>query len=330
MSPAPFLSRFIVGWLAAQATSRVQETVVDELKTRIASGNLGDLGGLENYDGLLFKGKKGADEANSENSGTNVGLERVDVGVVGSTKRELVGILDKMGVPKTTKGGDSLTFYAGSWLGLRIAAVEAGVGAAQTRKGAEALIQAFRPIRVVSIGFATGLTPTLKSGALVVPSRFFRANGSALDWGTAVGEEETAESAASGRGASPFERWASGALQSGKRTLVEPSEKRSLGEATGAAIYDRGTWPTAEVCVARDVPFLPLRVVLDACDEVAPRDVRNVVSDSQSAARLLGAFFGAVSKRPGAALDLYKAKERALVAADKLASALETILKAGV
>ena len=318
MSPAPFLSRFIVGWLAAQATSRVQETVVDELKTRIASGNLGDLGGLENYEGLLFKGAKGPDGATAENAG---GLERVDVGVVGATKRELVGILDKMGVPKTTKGGDSLTFYTGAWLGLRFAVVETGVGAAQTRKGTEALIQAFRPIRVVSVGFATGLRPGLKSGAIVVPGRFQRANGSALDWG-ADGDLTTDGSA------SPFGRWASGTLRSVARPVVEPSEKRKLGEETGAAICDRGTWPAAEVCVASEVPFLPLRVVLDACDESPPRDVR-AVDDSQSAARLLGAFFGAVSKRPSAALDLYKAKERALVAADKLASALETLLKAG-
>jgi len=323
MSPAPFLSRFIVGWLAAQATSRVQETVVDELKARVASGNLGDLGGLENYEGLLFKGKKGATEANSENSGADVGLERADVGVVGATKRELVGILDKMGVPKTTKGGDSLTFYTGSWLGLRIAAVEAGVGAAQTRKGTEALIQAFRPLRVVSVGFATGLRPSLKSGALVVPGLFRRANGSTLDWGAGDDGELAADGSAS-----PFGRWASGTLQSVARPVVEPSEKRKLGEETGAAICDRGTWPAAEVCAASDVPFLPLRVVLDACDESAPRDVR-AVDNSQSAARLLGAFFGAVSKRPGAAVDLYKAKERALVAADKLAAALETILKAG-
>lgn len=320
MSPAPFLSRFIVGWLAAQATSRVQETVVDELKTRIASGNLGDLGGLENYEGLLFKGAKGPDGASAEKTG---GLECVDVGVVGSTKRELVGILDKMGVPKATKNGDSLTFYAGSWLGLRFAVVETGGGAAQTRKGTEALIQAFRPIRVVSVGFATGLRPALKSGAIVVPGRFQRANGSTLDWGA----ESEGDLAADGS-ASPFGRWASGTLLSVTQPVVEPSEKRRLGEETGAAICDRGTWPAAEVCGAADVPFLPLRVVLDAVDEAAPRDVR-AVDNSQSAARLLGAFFGAVSKRPGAAVDLYKAKERALVAADKLASALETILKAG-
>lgn len=324
MSPAPFLSRFIVGWLAAQATSRVQEKVVDELKARVASGNLGDLGGLENYEGLLFKGKKGATATNSENSGTNVGLERVDVGVVGATKRELVGILDKMGVPKATKGGDSLTFYAGSWLGLRIAAVETGVGAAQTRKGTEALIQAFRPIRVVSVGFATGLRPSLKSGALVVPGLFRRANGSTLDWGAGGDGELSADGSAS-----PFGRWSSGTLQSVARPVVEPSEKRKLGEETGAAICDRGTWPAAEVCAASDVPFLPLRVVFDACDEAAPRDVRTV-DNSQSAARVLGAFFGAVSKRPGVAVDLLKAKERALVAADKLASALETILKEGI
>ena len=320
MSPAPFLSRFIVGWLAAQATSRVQETVVDELKTRIASGNLGDLGGLENYEGLLFKGAKGPDGASAEKTG---GLERVDVGVVGSTKRELVGILDKMGVPKATKNGDSLTFYAGSWLGLRFAVVETGGGAAQTRKGTEALIQAFRPIRVVSVGFATGLRPALKSGAIVVPGRFQRANGLTLDWGAENDGDLTADGSAS-----PFGRWASGTLLSRPQPVVAPSEKRKLGEEAGAAICDRGTWPAAEVCAAADVPFLPLRVVLDAVDEAAPRDVR-AVDNSQSAARLLGAFFGAVSKRPGAAVDLYKAKERALVAADKLASALETILKAG-
>ncbi|MBR4834362.1 MAG: hypothetical protein IKU86_08565, partial [Thermoguttaceae bacterium] len=180
MSPTPFLSRLIVGWLATQAASRVEETVVEELKSRVASGNLGDLGGLEHYEGLLFKGEK---KSSGATEGETTGFDRVDVGVVGATKRELVGILDKMGVPKATKGGDSLTFYAGSWLGLRFAVVETGVGAERARKGTEALIQAFRPLRVVSVGFATGLRPSLKSGALVVPSRFVREDGSTLDGG---------------------------------------------------------------------------------------------------------------------------------------------------
>ncbi|MBR4833335.1 MAG: hypothetical protein IKU86_03240, partial [Thermoguttaceae bacterium] len=128
----------------------------------------------------------------------------------------------------------------------------------------------------------------------------------------------------------PFDRWASGTLLAVERAVVEPSAKKRLGEATGAAICDRGTWPVAEICAARGLPLLPLRAVLDACGDAAPRDVRNVVDDSQSAARLLGAFFGAVSKRPSVALDVYKAKERALVAADNLAAALETALKAGL
>ncbi len=324
MSPAPFLSRLIVGWLATQAASRVEETVVEELKSRVASGNLGNLGGLENYEGLLFKGAKASGGAAE---GGTTGLDRVDVGVVGATKRELVGILDKMGVPKATKGGDALTFYTGSWLGLRFAVVETGVGAERARKGTEALIQAFRPIRVVSVGFATGLRPSLKSGALVVPSRYVREDGSTFDDGTGedVGDAADGGSASGG----PFDRWTSGTLLAVERAVVEPSAKKRLGESTGAAICDRGTWPVAEVCAANDVPLLPLRTVLDACGDAAPRDVRNVVDDSQSAARLLGAFFGAVSKRPSVALDVYKAKERALVAADKLATALETALKTG-
>lgn len=321
MSPTPFLSRMIFSWLATHAASRVEESVVEELKARVASGNLGDLGGLENYEGLLFKDAK---KRSGASEGGTTGLDRVDVGVVGATKRELVGVLDKMGVPKTTQG-DSLTYFTGSWLGLRFAVVETGVGAARARKGTEALIQAFRPIRVVSVGFATGLRPSLKSGTLVVPDRFVRDDGSAFGWSDGDSADSTGESAGG-----PFGRWTSGILLSVERSVVEPSEKMRLGESTGAAICDRGTWPVAEVCAARNVPFLPLRVVLDACEEAASRDVRRVVDDSQSAARLLGAFFGAVSKRPSVALDVYKAKELALVAADRLASALETTLKAGL
>lgn len=336
MSPSPFLSPFIINWLASQALGRVEQEVVDEVRRRVETGDLGD------YDGILFKkSSKSKDGAKkSADSDASSRENCADVGVVAASKKELVGIIDKIGVPKVTKGGD-FKYYAGVWKGRKIALVETGSGFENARKGTEALIEVFRPARIVAVGFAAGLVPTLKSGALVVPNRILLEDGRTFDLARRLLDAENAEKSnetetpeSVEKDAPPsfessfLDRFATGALLSTERAVSTPDEKKRLAEKTGAAILDGASWAVAEVCAARNVPFLPLRVVETVRDETPPREVKNVVDSAQSPARMLGAFFGAVSKRPSSALDLYKLKERSLEAADRLAAALDAILNA--
>ncbi len=353
MSPSPYLARYLLDWLATQTVAHTEKTVVDEVKRRLATGDLGD------YDGVLFRDAFRSPRA----SGDRISSGGVDLGVVGATKSELVGVLDKMGAPKVTKG-DSYKYYTGVWKGVRVAVVETGSGFERVKRGTEALIQAFRPSRVVSIGFAKALVPTLSVGALFVPNRLLKEDGSVFDLSRPVlsspreEEKETATTeaeafdAATVRDSSSAEapeselsefdrnskrpdaltyeflqRFATGALVSVDCEIVKAVEKRRLAEKLGASALDQCAWSVAEVCGASGTPFLTLRVIHDPRSQAGSKEAARVVaSGGQSVARSLGAFWGAVSKRPGSALDVYKLKEQALEAADKLAKALGKIL----
>lgn len=417
MSPSPFLARYMIDWLATQTMARAEKMVVDEVKNRVETGNLGD------YEGVLFK-----DAFRSNQQKDRIGVGGVDLGIVAASKAELVGVIDKMGTPKVTKG-DAFKYYVGTWKGFRIAAVETGAGIEKARGGTEALIQVFRPKRVVCIGFAKSLVPSLKAGALFVPTFLVDDSGRSFDLtqpklpapqaeqdeceslerdlsddktpeklsfasgadacvetcadGTTADvnaqdaatsaersekEEETTsnttetadvsasnddsdgakantpnESAPNENGDANTDmprsftgaavvydflnRFATGTLVSVDQETVKSSEKKRLAEELGASALDRETFAVADVCGAAGVPFLPLRVIFDVRAQAGSKEAERAVrNEGQSMARTLGAFFGAVSKRPSAALDVYKLKEQSLEAADKLAKALGKIL----
>lgn len=360
MAPSPHLARLFFSWLAAQTATHAEKTVVDEVKRRMATGDLGD------YDGVLFKD---AFRPQGQAEG-RISVGGVDLGVVGATKSELVGILDKMGTPKVVKG-DSYKYYIGAWKGRRIAVVQTGSGFESAKKGTEALLQAFRPTRVVSVGFAKTLVSSLSAGALFVPNRLIKEDGTSFDLSRPAlrapqeekneeaplgsdeaclsgdpilsddyviesedfsNEEPEPESPPKTPSLTSYEflrRFATGALVSVDREVVKKVEKQRLAKELGASALDRETWAVAEACGEGRTPFLPLRVIYDARTQAGSKEAARAVSNSgQNVARTLGALFGAVSKRPGAALDVYRLKEQSLEAADKLAKALEKILAA--
>ncbi len=378
MGPSPFVSRYLLEWFAAQTMQRAQKMVVDEVKNRVETGDLGD------YDGLIFK-----DAFRSKNAGDRIAVGAVDLGVVVATKAELVGVLDKMGTPKQSKGGE-FRYYSGTWRGFSVVCIVTGHGAEAARLGTEALLQAFRPARVACIGFARALVDSLKPGALFVPDRLMREDGSSIDLSQrtlpapvkdeeeienkptaeqAPGEtSETAENASDGSDVetaqaeatqaqeqaetpenateketvneepkrfvntdSPvyafLKKFATGALISVDRETVKKSERKRFADEFGAMAMDRETIVVAEVCGEAGVPFLPLRAIYDLKSQAGSKEAERAIrNEGRSMARTLGALFGAVSKRPSAALDMYKLKEQSLEAADKLAKALGNIL----
>ncbi|MBP5622808.1 MAG: hypothetical protein J6X44_12420 [Thermoguttaceae bacterium] len=356
MSPSPYLARYLLNWLTTQTVAHAEKSVVDEVKRRFESGDLGD------YDGLLFKDAFRAQRP----SGDRISSGGVDLGVVGATKSELVGVLDKMGTLKATKGA-SYKYYTGVWKGRHVAVVETGSGFERVKQGTEALLQAFRPARVVSVGFAKALVPSLSAGALFVPNRLLKEDGSVFDLSrpmlSAPQSEEKEEdearfscedsgikkadsaafnpddsatdpSASEPKSNAPnsltyefLQRFATGALISVEREVVKKVEKKQLADEFGASALDQCAWSVAEACGASGTPFLSLRVIYDPRVQAGSKEAARVVgSGGQSVARSLGALWGAVSKRPSSALDVYKLKEQALEAADKLAKALAIIL----
>ncbi len=359
MIPSPFLGRYLVNWIVAQTAERAEQAVIEEMKARMASGDLG------NYEGALFKG------AFKTNRVIEAEFRRVELGVIAATKAELVGLLDKMGTPKSMKIG-SLKLYYGKLRGRRLAIVESGNGFQGTRDGLTALLRIFRPSRVASIGFAKSLNPELTNGVIFVPERILREDGSVFELNAPARPTVASEDAPQALTAEPCAEVAiapapatepdatvapgadpevEGALVCAPVKVEErvpesaPEELEFLARfRTGRLIsldsgrpapeicelgdaYDHEALGVAEFCAEFGVPFLTLRATYELSKATGvSREAKKVVASNQSFARSLGAFFGATMKKPSAALDVYKIKQEELQAADKLADALSRVV----
>lgn len=310
MSTPPFLSRYFIQWLASRTMERAQSVVSQELQSRLESGELGD------YQGVLFR-----NVGQGPSEPRRITAQGVEFGVVASEKRELVGVLDALEGMKSSVG-NGLKFYSGALNGCSVVAVETGLGVERSRSGVEALLQAFRPLRVVSVGFARSRADSVASGALFAPSRLVDGDsGAELNLSELVCVADSDASSRSESIALDFlGNFASGALLSFAERFDSSSEF-----ARDVAAYDRSAYTVARACHEVGAPCLILRVIFDAASAARSVEASRVIRSQGSVARSLGALFGATLKKPSAALDVARVKAEEIESADKLARALKRI-----
>lgn len=230
-----------------------------------------------------------------------------DVGVVFALESESGGLEDLLKETGRWRG-DGFTAIAGRLEDRLVVMVRSGAGLAAAAHATEALLDGHRPRWVISAGFAGALQPQLQRYDLVLPEAVIRPDGPRLEL-------------------SPPSHWlaqtAFGSIHQGLLVSVEhlassPKEKRSLGEKYGALAVDMETFGVVEVCQRRAVPVVAVRIIIDQVDEQLPPEVRGLLKQKTAAARL-GAALGALWHRPSSWKDLYRLKEQALLASDRLA-----------
>ena len=86
------------------------------------------------------------------------------------------------------------------------------------------------------------------------------------------------------------------------------------------------TFAVAEVCLRRNVPLIAARIIIDAAGDQLPDDLERLARQ-QTPVRKLGAVFGTVMNRPGSVKDMLQLKENALLASDRLAGFLQSIIR---
>jgi adenosylhomocysteine nucleosidase len=213
----------------------------------------------------------------------------------------------------TIRGG-GFTIREGGLGGRRIALILAGAGQHHARRATEILIDGHRPGRIVSAGFAGGLSATLKRNDILVADRLLN-----LDGELPVDLPPGVVAAATQPGVHR------GGLLTVDRAIRTPHERQSLFQRSGALGVDMETFGVAEVCAARQVAFSAIRVINDTADEALPREVEHLLAQKTTAARL-GAALGAVLHRPASAKDMYRLRENALIASGRLAKFLAETL----
>jgi adenosylhomocysteine nucleosidase len=255
------------------------------------------------------KGSALTDQAATDVS--EVSAMRADIGLVCALPMELGDFLGRCSKVKTYTGG-SFTFRGGIYRGIRIAMVESGPGPVRARRATVALLDAHAPRWIISTGFCGALVPNMQVGQIVVANKI----RTVADDELAVDIGMTSDAA---RG-----------LYVGRTLTVEQmvrtiAQKQALAESTGAIAVDMETHAIASLCRERKTRFLAVRAISDDMSTDLPDEVLSLVGET--GAVRIGAVIGALWKRPGSYKDLWRLREQAMVAGERLAEFLDGVVK---
>lgn len=236
---------------------------------------------------------------------------RADIGLVCALPLELSDFLGRCSKIKTYSGG-KFTFRGGFYGETRVAVVESGTGPDRARRATMALLDAHSPQWIVSAGFCGALVPGMKVGDIVVANQI----ATIADDLVTVDIGMTTDSA---RG-----------LHVGRTLTVDKivrqvSEKQALAEQSGAIAIDMETHAIACVCRERKTKFMAVRAVSDDLSTDLPAEVMSLVGDT--GAVRIGAVIGALWKRPSSYKDMWRLREHAMIASERLADFLDGIVK---
>lgn len=242
---------------------------------------------------------------------------RADVGIVSALKLEIDPLLDKFDRVKRYSGGD-FTFRGGFLRDIRIAAVECGIGRKRAERATHALIDAHSPQWLLSVGFAGGLTDSLRVGDVVVANRIVPSTMAAPgdDDGLRIDIKMPSDEK---------QGLYIGRLATSEQIVHTVAAKQDLAARTGAIAVDMESLAVAEVCRERKVRFIAVRGISDDCSADLPSEVLSVLGGTGSIRA--GAVVGALWKRPSSYKDLWRLRQNAVLAAERMALFLVSMLK---
>jgi adenosylhomocysteine nucleosidase len=235
---------------------------------------------------------------------------RADIGLVCSLPLEISPFLGRCQRVKTYTGGQ-FKFIGGIYDGIRIAIVEAGTGMERARRATLALCDAHQPDWIVSTGFAGALRPELNVGNIVVANEIVESTGPSLTIDLKM-NSDPAQGLHVGRTLT---------VDHMVRTIVE---KQELATQTGAIAVDMESSAVAKACRDNKVRFMAVRAISDDMSKDLPVEVLSLVGET--GAVRLGAVIGSLWKRPSSIKDMWRMREHAMTASERLADFLDGVL----
>ena len=236
-----------------------------------------------------------------------------DVGIVCALKLELSEYLNYCDRVRKYVGGD-FTFRGGftgpDW-DVRVVLVEAGTGPERAERATQALIDAHTPTWILSAGFSGALHPDLNLGDVVLADSIVDTDGREIQVDAKMA-------------ADPERGWHVGRLVTTDEIVRTVAEKRRLNEQTEALAVDLESLAVARVCERTQTRFLAVRTISDDLSHDLPAEVMSVFGGTGSLRA--GAVAGALWKRPGSFKDMWRLREQATMAAQRLAKFLSSIV----
>jgi len=238
-------------------------------------------------------------------------MAHADIGLVSALNIELAPFLLRCLTPKKYTGGE-FTFRGGRYDDARVAVVESGPGFARARRATQALIEAHTPAYVVSCGFSGGLQPELQLGHIVMATAITDTHGHDMPLSF-----------------TPPSQLPSG-VHAGRLVVADEivrtsEEKQLLGERHNAMAVDMESLAVAQVCRDLGVGFMAVRVISDDLQTDLPPEIHSVLAATPG--RRIGAALGSLWKRPASYKDLWRLREQALYASERLAKFLDGVIE---
>lgn len=233
-----------------------------------------------------------------------------DVGIVCALPIELKPFVSRLDRIRKYKTG-RFTFRGGRWDAIRIVVVESGMGFARARDATQSLIDSHSPNWILSCGFSGGLLPETKIGSIVL------ANGIADTHGQELQVDLKMQS-------DPAKSMFVGRFVVADEMVRKVEEKQQLAEAYRAIAVDMESLAVAQVCRDTATRFMAIRSISDDLSEDLPVEITSVIANSGSSR--LGAAMGAIWKRPGSVKDMWRLRENANLAAERLARFLDGVI----
>lgn len=248
--------------------------------------------------------------APTNDTSTNTGEELpCDLALVFALGMEAGPLVDQLKDVASTKRPQHVE-HAGSLAGKLAVIAEAGIGQEAAARTTREMIRAYEPKWVVSAGFAGALNADLHRGHMLM------ANSVA----NTAGEELQIELKMQ-----PTPKLHVGRLLTVDGLLKTTAEKQAAGEKHHALACDMETFAVAKECSLAGVRFLSVRVISDALDDELPKEVEALLNE-KNLAKQAGIALQAIFKRPGTALDLWKLRDEANKAAERLAKFLLQVI----
>jgi adenosylhomocysteine nucleosidase len=248
-------------------------------------------------------------------SGESQEMVRSNALVVFALGVEAGGTVDLLRDAVTTRCPNFVE-HAGLLGERRVAVVESGLGGELATRATLDAIALHRPQWIVSAGFAGALTPELRRGHILMADEVVNAAGECL----AVGLHVDRAVIEATRGLHI------GRLVTVDRLIRTKAERTQLGEEHAGLACDMESMAIAQACQREHVRFLSVRIVTEALNDELPKEIERLL-DQKSMAAKLGAATGAIFNRVSSIKDMWKLKEDALKATDRLARFLAGVIE---
>lgn len=197
--------------------------------------------------------------------------------------------------------------------GVPILVVETGVGFRRAEKATQAIIDAYKPTVVLSVGLCGGLNDELPTGQLILAKSVKRTAGRAITCSQTLRKEDLL--------ATLNAREVQVITADAAVTSVEG--KQALRQSSKGDVVDMESFAVVDICHQRQVKFGVLRVISDDAKTTLPTGVMSLIGET--GALRVGALVGTLWHKPSSMVDLWKLRNQSLACSQTLARGLQQV-----